>query len=77
MTEMMMNDAYNDDNDEDEDDDDGDDDNDAYNDDSSGLFQKNIKFTEYYAMMECQLLHHIDTQIIETIEKLEWIDTTE
>ena len=34
-------------------------------------FQRNIKFTKYYTMMECQLLHHIDTQIIETIEKLE------
>ena len=31
--------------------------------------------TTYYTMMECQLLHHIDTQIIETIEQLEKIDT--
>ena len=29
----------------------------------------------YYMLMECQLFHHIDTQIIETIEKLETIDT--
>ena len=32
--------------------------------------------TQYYNMMECQLLHHIDTQIIETIKKLETFDTT-
>ena len=29
----------------------------------------------YYTMMECQLFHHIDTQISETIENLETIDT--
>ena len=28
----------------------------------------------YYKTMECQLLNHIDTQILETIEKLETID---
>ena len=31
--------------------------------------------TLYYIMMECQFLHHIDTHIVETIEKLETIDT--
>ena len=30
--------------------------------------------TLYYIMMECQFLHHIDTHIVETIEKLEAID---
>ena len=30
---------------------------------------------QFYAMMECQLFHHIDTHIIETIDKLEKIDT--
>ena len=30
---------------------------------------------QYYSSMECQLFHHIDTQIIESIEKLETIDT--
>ena len=38
------------------------------------LFQKNITFTKFYDMMECQLLNHIDTQIIESIEKLEKIE---
>ena len=37
--------------------------------------ETNSKFTKYYIMMECQLLHHIDTQIHETIKKLETIDT--
>ena len=44
-----------------------------------GLEMKNevsSRLPQYYTMMECQLFHHIDTQIIETIEKLEKIDTT-
>ena len=35
----------------------------------------NCRSTQYYTMLECQLLHHIDTQIIETIRNLERIDT--
>ena len=35
----------------------------------------NNRLTNDYVMMECQLLHHIDTHIIKTIEKLERIDT--
>ena len=35
----------------------------------------NNRLTNNYIMMECQLLHHIDTHIITTIEKLETIDT--
>ena len=31
--------------------------------------------TLYYIIMECQLLHHIDTEIIETLVKLKTIDT--
>ena len=31
--------------------------------------------TQYYIMIECQFLHHIDSQIIETIRKLEAINT--
>ena len=31
--------------------------------------------TLHYIMRECQFLHHIDTHIVETIEKLEAIDT--
>ena len=30
---------------------------------------------QYYISMECQFVHHVDTQIIECIEKLERIDT--
>ena len=33
--------------------------------------------TKYNTMMECQLLHHIDTHIIENIETLKTIDTME
>ena len=36
----------------------------------------NSKESLYHTMMECQFLHYIDTQIFETIEKLEKIDTT-
>ena len=39
--------------------------------------EENIKFSEYYITMGCQLLNHIDTQIIKTIEKLETNDTEE
>ena len=35
----------------------------------------NNSLTQYYIMMECQLFHHIDSQINETIEKLETINT--
>ena len=35
----------------------------------------NRRSTQLYTMMECQLFHHINTQIIETIKKLETIDT--
>ena len=33
-----------------------------------------VRSTSFYTMMECQLFVHIDSQIIETIEKLEMID---
>ena len=38
-------------------------------------YETNTKFAAYKIMMECQLLHHMDTQISETIEQLESIDT--
>ena len=38
-------------------------------------FETNIKLAKYNIMMECQLLHHIDKQITETIKELETIDT--
>ena len=42
---------------------------------TTGDEQTNRRSTQFYTMMECHLFHHIDTQIIETIEKLERIDT--
>ena len=33
------------------------------------------KTKQYYIMMECQVFHHIDTEIIGTIKKLETVDT--
>ena len=36
---------------------------------------KKNSLTQYYIMLECQLFHHIDSQIKETIEKLETIHT--
>ena len=41
----------------------------------NSAYEKNNRLAKYYVMMECQLLYHIDTQINETIEKLETIDT--
>ena len=35
---------------------------------------ENDKRRSFYTMMECQLFHHINTQIFETIKKLEAID---
>ena len=37
----------------------------------------NSRHKQYHIIMECQLLHHLDTQITETIEKLEKIDSME
>ena len=39
--------------------------------------ESNCRSTEYYIMMKCQFLHHIDTQIVETIDKMRKFDTTE
>ena len=35
----------------------------------------NRRFTKYYSMTKCQILHNIDTQIIETINKMRKIET--
>ena len=47
----------------------------AFNHDCSPKLKENIKSTQFYTMMENQLFHHIDTEITDTIEKLETIDT--
>ena len=60
----------NDDDDSDDDDDEGDGD-----DDLNVSYETNIAVVKNNMMIECQLLHHVDGQIIETIEKLETIDT--
>ena len=44
-------------------------------DDLSVSYKTNTEVAKYNIMIECQLLHHIDTQITETIEKLEKTDT--
>ena len=48
--------------------------NDEDDDDSNVSYKTNTEVAKYNILIECQLLHHIDTQIIDTIEKLETID---